>query len=467
MTSKTLLKINNIVHCQLTLEDGSEFTIPMRNDGYIHATKLCKVGGKLIADWLRQKEVKNLINIVEGRLDSEKSLCGAPYHKLAVEVNKGNSSKYTQGTWVHPDLGIHLSQWINPAFALQVSKWVRELIFTDEVRLGHEKSEAQIIQHYENIIEELNNKIDRSEQHILGITSENRYLLEKYKKITYHHNAFLRRKKLYKLKEGACIYLINMIGMTDDVVSTSKIKIGITGDITNRVSGYRTSNPFCKLMYLAYTHENSTVEKFMKTMYQKNLEPNNSEFISDIPLEDIRDKLEFVLGMLNVDYTVETDEELEKFNGHNVPEDKVDEIEVDEDYDAGLKRCGGFGHKDDDASRMLPRDAFFRNASTSDGYARICKECYLTLQYGDDRKRRKVVTLPTFDTSTHKWCNLCETVRLRDQFYNDKMTKDGLGSNCKECKRKQKIEYMKQKKGAVCATGKDGDDKHTLDVAKV
>jgi hypothetical protein len=241
--------------------------------------------------------------------------------------------------------------------------------------------------------------------------------------------------------------------MTDDAESTSKIKIGITGDITNRVSGYRTSNPFCKLMYVAYTHENSTVEKFMKTMYQKNLEPNNSEFISDIPFADIREKLEFVLGMLNVDYTVETEEELEKFNGHNVPEDKVDEIEVDEDYDANLKRCGGFGHKDDEASRMLPRDSFFRNKSTSDGYARICKECYLTLQYGDDRKRKKVVTLPTFDTTTHKWCNLCENVRLQNEFYKDSTTKDGLGSNCKVCKRKQKMEYMKKKGGvAVCTT---------------
>lgn len=450
MTSKTLVKINNIIHCQLTLEDGTDFTIPTRNDGYIHATKLCQVGGKEICNWIRLPEVKELIRQIDAKgstrsgEDREK--------KEIVEVVKGGN-KYRQGTWVHPDLGIHLSQWINPAFALQVSKWVRELIFTDEVKLGHEKTEAQIIKHYEAIIDELHNKIDRSEQHIIGITSECKYLLEKYKKITYNHNAFLRRKKLYKLKEGPCLYLINMIGVADDPNTTFKIKVGITGDITNRVSGYRTSNPFCKLLFLAYTHENSMVEKFMKTMYQKNLEPNNSEFISDVPFLELKEKLEFLIAMTNVGYTVETDEELEKFNGHNIPEDKVDDIPIDENYDENVKRCGGFGHKDDEESRMLPREAFFRNASTSDGYARICKECYLTSQYGDDRKRKKVVTLPKFDTATHKWCNLCENVRLHAEFYNDTTTKDGLGSNCKECKRKQKKDYLQGKKEVIVCSG--------------
>jgi hypothetical protein len=61
-------------------------------------------------------------------------------------------------------------------------------------------------------------------------------LLQKYRKINDTHRSYLRRKELYKLKEGACIYLINMIGLNDDPQTVSKIKIGYTGDITNRVS---------------------------------------------------------------------------------------------------------------------------------------------------------------------------------------------------------------------------------------
>jgi hypothetical protein len=31
-----------------------------------------------------------------------------------------------QGTWVHPDVAIHLGQWCSPKFAVAVSQWVRE-----------------------------------------------------------------------------------------------------------------------------------------------------------------------------------------------------------------------------------------------------------------------------------------------------------------------------------------------------
>lgn len=453
MGIKEFVKINNIINCNLTLENGTDFTIPMREDGYIYATKLCHVGGKLIADWLRLNETKELIKKVQTLMDSEQSDMGDPISliqdtKQCIEIYKGHTSKYQQGTWIHPDLGIHLAQWINPAFALQVSKWVRELIITDEVKLGHEKTDTQIIKHYETLIQELNEKIQRSENTIISITNECKYLLQKYRKINDTHRSYLRRKELYKLKEGACIYLINMIGLNDDPQTVSKIKIGFTGDITNRVSGYRTSNPFCKLLYLAYTNENILVEKCMKKTYQKNLEPNNSEFISDIPFEEIKTKLESTMEILNIEYILENEQELEKFNQHNITENDMDVIEEiePENYDKdSIKRCGGFSHKEE-ASRMLPRKDFFKNKSTNDGYARICKECYLTLQYGDDRKRKKLVVVPEFDITTQKWCNRCETVRSHSDFYNDKMTKDGLGTNCKQCKHEQKKQYVQRQK---------------------
>lgn len=40
------------------------------------------------------------------------------------------------GSWVHPDLAVHLTQWISPVFALQVARWVRELA----IRIGREKT---------------------------------------------------------------------------------------------------------------------------------------------------------------------------------------------------------------------------------------------------------------------------------------------------------------------------------------
>jgi hypothetical protein len=38
MTTKTFEKINDLFQCKLILESGVEFTIPLREDGYIYAT---------------------------------------------------------------------------------------------------------------------------------------------------------------------------------------------------------------------------------------------------------------------------------------------------------------------------------------------------------------------------------------------------------------------------------------------
>jgi hypothetical protein len=63
---------------------------------------------------------------------------------------------------------------------------------------------------------------------------------------------------------------------------------------------------------------------------------------------------------------------------------------------------------------------------------------------GDKRKIKKVIDIPEYDKETHKWCNLCESIKELDKFYKEKSTKDGLCANCKSCKAKQKKEYLKR-----------------------
>jgi len=48
---------------------------------------------------------------------------GNPISEL-VRIIKGFGVQ--QGTWVHPQVAIHLGQWASPKFAVQVSKWVFE-----------------------------------------------------------------------------------------------------------------------------------------------------------------------------------------------------------------------------------------------------------------------------------------------------------------------------------------------------
>ena len=91
--------------------------IPQRpRDGYINATALCKKAGKLFADYNRATQTKAFLE--ELSLDME-----IPISNL-VQIIRGRGDTIEQGTWVHPQVAIHLGQWLSPRFAVQVSKWV-------------------------------------------------------------------------------------------------------------------------------------------------------------------------------------------------------------------------------------------------------------------------------------------------------------------------------------------------------
>jgi hypothetical protein len=104
-------------------------------DHYVNATQLCQAGGKKFSHWFSLETTKELIN----ELSSDAVIPAS----LLVETIRGRSSKFTQGSWIHPDLSIQLAQWISPKFAIQVSKWIRTLFnqgsLQIDMNLLHEK----------------------------------------------------------------------------------------------------------------------------------------------------------------------------------------------------------------------------------------------------------------------------------------------------------------------------------------
>lgn len=84
-------------------------------DGYINATALCKASGKNFADYRRLKTTNDY-------LEELSSAMGIPIAAL-VQIVVGGTPEH-QGTWVHPQVAIHLGQWASPKFAVLVSKWV-------------------------------------------------------------------------------------------------------------------------------------------------------------------------------------------------------------------------------------------------------------------------------------------------------------------------------------------------------
>jgi len=437
-TTSTFQKLNDLFQCKLNLENGEEFTIPLREDGYIHATALCKIVNKRPKDWLRLKETKNLVKELENKFKKIHDTFSVNKKELVEIYQAGN--KYSQGTWIHPDLGIQLAQWCSPSFSLQVSKWIRELIFTDSVKLGNEKSE-------EEIDSGLKTKLKDAEDVIISLEEENKEVSKKYHKLYQTHQYYLKKKNLYKLKEGQCFYLFKM----EENANKNIIKIGVSGKITNRSGSYRTSNPYCKLLFLIYSNESDLIEKTIKHKYEKNLYSLNSECVADVDVAILIKSIFDICELLNINYTRETEEEIEKFNRNIIPIDEVENelkeeiVEIDSNT---TKRCGGIHHTTEQ-SRMLPLSEFFKNKGNSDGVNRLCKECYLRGRYGDKRKKRKVVVIPKFDILSEKWCNRCESVKTRQSFYKCSTSKDGISANCKDCKTDQKRKYMEQKKEKV------------------
>lgn len=95
--------------------DGTTLILQRVADGYINATALCKATNKLFADYVRLSGTTAYFSALEADM-------GIPISEL-VQVRKGGNPQ-EQGTWVHPQIAVHLAQWASPEFAVQVSKWV-------------------------------------------------------------------------------------------------------------------------------------------------------------------------------------------------------------------------------------------------------------------------------------------------------------------------------------------------------
>jgi len=76
-----------------------------QTDGYLNATAMCKAYGKLFADYYRLDSTQAFL----GALSSDR---GTPISQLVIS-RKGNTSKFEQGTWVHPHIAKDLKRWLS------------------------------------------------------------------------------------------------------------------------------------------------------------------------------------------------------------------------------------------------------------------------------------------------------------------------------------------------------------------
>jgi hypothetical protein len=84
-------------------------------DGYINATAMCQAAGKEFKHYNENRQTKDFLAALSPEV-------GIPT-SILVQSMKGGDIRF-QGTWVHPQVAIHLAQWLSAKFAVQVSTWV-------------------------------------------------------------------------------------------------------------------------------------------------------------------------------------------------------------------------------------------------------------------------------------------------------------------------------------------------------
>ncbi len=84
-------------------------------DGYINATAMCQAAGRPWSRYWETTQSRDFAKELSSNL-------GISISELIQSVKGGDPT--LQGTWVHPQVAIHLAQWCSVKFAVQVSQWV-------------------------------------------------------------------------------------------------------------------------------------------------------------------------------------------------------------------------------------------------------------------------------------------------------------------------------------------------------
>lgn len=98
--------------------DADFSLIVRRKNKYINATQLCILSGKAFFHWKANKKSKTLLNTISNKLSIAKN-------ELLITV-AGGQDMSIRGTYVHPDLLIHIATWISDSFAIKIADIVKQ-----------------------------------------------------------------------------------------------------------------------------------------------------------------------------------------------------------------------------------------------------------------------------------------------------------------------------------------------------
>lgn len=273
-----------------------DIIVPIRNDGMINATALCRAGKKLIGHYLENKQTKAYLEAVE--LD-----IGIPISSL-LESNIGGHN----GTWVHRKIGYHLAQWISPKFAVKVSNILDELFVTGSVILGKEKSSNDIEIAYQCKVNDLQHQLEQKNT--------------EFSELLVKHNSTLKNHRYVKFNEhGSCFYIIESGILCDCKHNINRYKFGIAGTehdtLDVRLRNHRTIWPQLKVIFIVFLKEVDILEQSIKRIYMNEINPNGHEIIEGVTSEQLIQSIkQFITALGLVQYKIMPEERIKEYNDY-------------------------------------------------------------------------------------------------------------------------------------------------------
>ena len=313
-----LVKIpDGLFNCNLNLPDSSSISIPMRDDGYINVTMLCKASGKDIKEWKKNKSSVDILNAFF-------SLGGIPPSQLLNSTRVGK----TQHTFAHPDIAIQIAQWCSPSFALQVSRWTRELLVFGKVEIGNEKSDKEL----EYKLEERIKLLTEEKEEI--INTAKKQLEESQEEVKK-----LRKKYVKQPKEAVDQKNVVYLMTSEESEKNGEYNVGKELDLYKRKESYNHNklHDFKVIYYISC--KNSKLMDILESVILTKLEKYRCKAGRDVfllPTEDIKvftnifdECLKFYEGIDNPIYpkrTIQEDKEKQKERNIKYQEEHKEEI---------------------------------------------------------------------------------------------------------------------------------------------
>lgn len=252
------------------------------SDNFINATQLCKAGGKEFGHWLELKSTKELVKTLEETLIDELSDLVIPNSQISnqisnnsdneevknigitlIDVKRGNSKKFSQGSWIHPDLAVALAQWISPAFAIQVARWVRELLITGHVSIESQKTNQELI-NLQTQLELKNIELAEKDEALEIAESKNLDLVSKIENIHLH-------------KLEGFIYLAS----NKQYALNNHFRLGQTMDLTKRIIKYRTGRTVDDSLHYVFVYKTENIV-LLEYIIRALLKPYRDESSTDM-----------------------------------------------------------------------------------------------------------------------------------------------------------------------------------------